>query len=45
VDLRDTAEEAAFRAEVRDFIAQNLPEGATSRGARRFEDDDRDWSR
>ena len=31
--------------EVRDFIAQNLPDGATKRGARRFEDDDRDWSR
>ena len=45
MDLRDTPEEAAFRAEVRGFIAQNLPEGATKRGARRFEDDDRDWSR
>jgi alkylation response protein AidB-like acyl-CoA dehydrogenase len=45
VDLRDTPEEAAFRQEVRDFIAQNLPDGATSRGARRFEDSDREWSR
>ena len=45
MDLRDTPEEAAFRAEVRDFVEQNLPEGATKRGARRFEDDDRDWSR
>ncbi len=45
MDLRDTPEEAAFRQEVRDFIAQNLPEGARSRGARRFEDADRDWSR
>ena len=45
MDLRDSPEEAAFRSEVREFIAQNLPEGATKRGARRFEDDDRDWSR
>jgi len=43
VDLRDTPEEAVFRAEVREFIAQNLP--STKRGARRFEDDDREWSR
>ncbi|MBA3843193.1 MAG: acyl-CoA dehydrogenase family protein, partial [Actinobacteria bacterium] len=45
MDLRDTADEAAFRQEVREFIAQNLPESATKRGARRFEDDDREWSR
>jgi alkylation response protein AidB-like acyl-CoA dehydrogenase len=45
VDLRDTPEEAAFRKEVRDFIARNLPESASRRGARRFEDDDREWSR
>ncbi|HEY3962310.1 MAG TPA: acyl-CoA dehydrogenase family protein [Gaiellaceae bacterium] len=45
MDLRDTPEEAAFRQEVRDFIAQNLPEGSKARGSRRFEDDDRDWSR
>ena len=45
MDLRDTPEEAAFRAEVRDFVAQNLPESAKRRGARRFEDADRDWSR
>jgi len=45
VDLRDTPEEAAFRQEVREFIAQNLPASARSRGARRFEDDDREWSR
>ena len=43
MDLRDTPEEAVFRAEVRDFIAENLP--SKQRGARRFEDDDRDWSR
>ncbi|HEV8462397.1 MAG TPA: acyl-CoA dehydrogenase family protein [Gaiellaceae bacterium] len=45
MDLRDTPEEAAFRGEVREFIVQNLPAGAKSRGARRFEDDDREWSR
>jgi alkylation response protein AidB-like acyl-CoA dehydrogenase len=45
VDLRDTPDEAAFRQEVREFIAQNLPESAKARGARRFEDADRDWSR
>ena len=45
MDLRDTPEEAAFRKEVRDFIAQNLPEGSKARGSRRFEDDDREWSR
>jgi alkylation response protein AidB-like acyl-CoA dehydrogenase len=45
VDLRDTPEEAAFRQEVRAFITESLPGGAKARGARRFEDDDRDWSR
>ncbi|HVV59767.1 MAG TPA: acyl-CoA dehydrogenase family protein [Gaiellaceae bacterium] len=45
MDLRDTPEEAAFRQEVRDFIAQNLPDEARVRGARRFEDADREWSR
>jgi alkylation response protein AidB-like acyl-CoA dehydrogenase len=45
VDLRDTPEEAAFRQEVRDFIAHNLPAASRRRGARRFEDADRDWSR
>jgi alkylation response protein AidB-like acyl-CoA dehydrogenase len=44
VDLRDTPDEAAFRQEVRDFIAQNLPDSSKARGARRFEDADRDWS-
>src|SRR5437763_16063378 len=45
MDLRDTPEEAAFRHEVRDFIAANLPDGSAKRGARRFEDADREWSR
>src|SRR5436190_6247717 len=45
MDLRDRAEEGAFRQEVRDFIAQNLPGGSRERGARRFEDADREWSR
>jgi alkylation response protein AidB-like acyl-CoA dehydrogenase len=45
VDLRDTADEAAFRSEVRDWIARNLPDGSRARGARRFEDADREWSR
>jgi alkylation response protein AidB-like acyl-CoA dehydrogenase len=45
MDLRDTPGEAAFRQEVRDFIAQNLPEESKGRGARRFEESDREWSR
>ncbi|HEY3182075.1 MAG TPA: acyl-CoA dehydrogenase family protein, partial [Gaiellaceae bacterium] len=45
MELRDTPEEAAFRAEVREFIAQNLPDESKRRGARRFEDADREWSR
>ena len=45
MDLRDTPDEAAFRQEVRDFIAQNLPDSSKARGARRFEDADREWSR
>src|SRR3954469_8831380 len=45
MDLRDTPDEAAFRAEVRDFIARNLPDESKQRGARRFEDADRGWSR
>ncbi len=44
MDLRDTPDEAAFRREVRDFIAQNLPDDSKQRGARRFEDADREWS-
>jgi len=45
VDLRDTPEEAAFRDEVRSFIADNLPESSKKRSGRRFEDEDREWSR
>ena len=44
MELRDTPDEAAFRQEVRDFIAQNLPDSSKTRGARRFEDADREWS-
>jgi alkylation response protein AidB-like acyl-CoA dehydrogenase len=44
MELRDTPEEAAFRSEVREFIAQNLPESSKQRSARRFEDADREWS-
>jgi alkylation response protein AidB-like acyl-CoA dehydrogenase len=45
MDLRDTPDEAAFREEVRGFIEQNLPDSSKVRGARRFEDADREWSR
>jgi alkylation response protein AidB-like acyl-CoA dehydrogenase len=45
VDLRDTPDEAAFRQQVRAFIAENLPEESKQRGARRFEEADREWSR
>ncbi len=45
MDLRDTVEEAAFRQEVREFIARNLPAASKQRGGRRFEDGDREWSR
>jgi alkylation response protein AidB-like acyl-CoA dehydrogenase len=45
VELRDTPDEAAFRAEVRAFIAANLPESSKARSARRFEDADLEWSR
>jgi alkylation response protein AidB-like acyl-CoA dehydrogenase len=45
VELRDTPDEAAFRAEVRAFIEDSLPAGSRERGARRFESDDREWSR
>src|SRR6266568_4682984 len=44
MELRDTPDEAAFRQEVRDFIAPNLPSSSKQRGARRFEDADREWS-
>jgi alkylation response protein AidB-like acyl-CoA dehydrogenase len=47
VNLRDTPDEAAFRAELRAWIAENLPE--QHRGGRggegRFEDFGRAWSR
>jgi alkylation response protein AidB-like acyl-CoA dehydrogenase len=47
VDLRDSPPEAAFRSEVRAWIEENLPdELRESRGgARRFEDQGREWSR
>lgn len=45
MDLRDTPDEAAFRAEVREFIASNVPEGSKRRGGERFVDSDREWSR
>ncbi len=45
MDLRDTPEEAAFRQEVREFIAENLPDSSRKRSGRRFEDADREWSR
>src|SRR3954470_10494475 len=45
MELRDTTEEAAFRKEVREFIAQNLPDESKHRSARRFEDADLEWSR
>jgi alkylation response protein AidB-like acyl-CoA dehydrogenase len=45
MDLRDTPSEAAFRQEVRDFIAHNLPDSSKQRSGRRFEDADREWSR
>jgi alkylation response protein AidB-like acyl-CoA dehydrogenase len=47
VDLRDTPEEAAFRSEVRAWIAANLPAELRGRrfGERRFEQAGREWSR
>jgi alkylation response protein AidB-like acyl-CoA dehydrogenase len=48
VDLRDTAEEAAFRAEVRDWLDVSLPEERRGGrgGAQRFDDSfGREWSR
>jgi alkylation response protein AidB-like acyl-CoA dehydrogenase len=47
VDLRDTAEEAEFRAELRGWIAENLPEDKRGGrgGAQRFDDPFmREWS-
>ncbi len=45
MELRDTPDEAAFRAEARAFIAANLPASSKERSARRFEDADLEWSR
>jgi alkylation response protein AidB-like acyl-CoA dehydrogenase len=48
VDLRDTAEEAAFRDELRDWIQENLPQELRGHrgGAARFDGDElRSWSR
>jgi alkylation response protein AidB-like acyl-CoA dehydrogenase len=47
VNLRDTPDEAAFRAELRAWIAENLPEEqrGSRGGERRFEDFGREWSR
>ena len=45
MELRDTPDEAAFRAEVRAFIDANLPASSKERSARRFEDADLEWSR
>jgi alkylation response protein AidB-like acyl-CoA dehydrogenase len=45
MELRDTPDEAAFRAGARTFIAENLPESSKARSARRFEDADLEWSR
>ena len=45
MELRDTTEEAAFRAEVRAFIDENLSASSKERSARRFEDADLEWSR
>jgi alkylation response protein AidB-like acyl-CoA dehydrogenase len=48
VDLRDTAEEAAFRAELREWLDANLPEDRRGGrgGAQRFDDSfGREWSR
>jgi alkylation response protein AidB-like acyl-CoA dehydrogenase len=46
VQLRDSPEEAAFREEVRAWIAANLPEDIRGRrgGAARFEEWGREWS-
>jgi alkylation response protein AidB-like acyl-CoA dehydrogenase len=47
VDLRDTPDEAAFRAELRAWIEANLPEANRGGrgGAQRFEEFGREWSR
>src|ERR1700756_5722339 len=48
MDLRDTAEEGRFRAELRDWLDENLPpeRRAMRGGAQRFDDAfGREWSR
>ncbi len=47
MQLRDSPEEAAFREEVRAWLAANLPDDLRARrgGASRFEEWGRDWSR
>ena len=47
MDLRDTPEEAQFRAELREWIDANLPEEQRGGrgGAQRFEEFGREWSR
>ncbi len=47
MELRDSSEEAAFRAEVRAWLEANLPAELRGHpgGAGRFEDGGRDWSR
>jgi alkylation response protein AidB-like acyl-CoA dehydrogenase len=47
VQLRDSPDEAAFRSEVRDWLAANLTDDLRGRrgGAARFEEWGRDWSR
>jgi alkylation response protein AidB-like acyl-CoA dehydrogenase len=47
VQLRDSPEEAVFRAEVRDWLAANLTDDLRGRrgGASRFEEWGREWSR
>src|SRR4051794_5605160 len=47
MDLRDTPEEAGFRAELRAWIDANLPEAERGGrgGAQRFEEFGREWSR
>ena len=48
MDFRDTSEEAAFRAELRDWFAANLPEGWTEQGPARGRLDEKvskEWSK
>ena len=48
MDFRDTQEEAAFRAELREWFENNLPEGWRDRGpepGRTEEDVSREWSK